>query len=189
METLKIFFSTLIIMVITTIVYFSLYFLFPEVSDAVFGISYKNGCSLELSIPDREDDTAKEVPAEEEDTVLVEAGTTEPLIEPEVEAVADVQPQQGISEQEQSVLDFLEGSKGQLIVSALQKEKVLSTDFSVESLVESEEGRMALRKISSYVESTGKSLDDLVSNADVGKLLSGQKEAISFLVDAIVPKN
>lgn len=47
MDILKIFVSTLVVLCITAIVFFGLYFLFPSLSDSVFGVSYAHGCTID----------------------------------------------------------------------------------------------------------------------------------------------
>ena len=47
MDILKIFVSTLVVLCITAIVFFGLYFLFPSLSDSVFGVSYLHGCTID----------------------------------------------------------------------------------------------------------------------------------------------
>lgn len=47
MDVLKIFVSTLVVLCITAIIFFGLYFLFPDLSDSVFGVSYAHGCTID----------------------------------------------------------------------------------------------------------------------------------------------
>ena len=47
MDVLKIFVSTLVVLCITAVIFFALYFLFPDLSDSVFGVSYAHGCTID----------------------------------------------------------------------------------------------------------------------------------------------
>ena len=47
MDVLKIFVSTIVVLCITAIIFFGMYFLFPDLSDSVFGVSYAHGCTID----------------------------------------------------------------------------------------------------------------------------------------------
>lgn len=91
-ETLKIIVSTLVIILVTSVIFFALYFLAPSVSEDLFGISYRSSRenpvetfqssfmpseekSAEESSSEIESVTAETVtPSESEDAVLTESG-------------------------------------------------------------------------------------------------------------------
>ncbi len=133
MEFLKVFLSAFVLLVITTLVFFAIYFLFPDFSENAFGISaYSEGFVLGSN---------------------------------------------GVSENGDSSGDFdsfLNGERGKAVMSALESEGVDTSGIDINELE---------AKASEYLGKTGESLDEIFSNANIARMITGKipDEVSSFL--------
>ena len=96
-ETLKILISTLIVIVITSLVFFALYFLSPSVSEELFGISYQS---------------SKENPIETFSSSFLENGDEVKIVEEE-ESTVESDEALTLSERGREVKDFFLGLSDQ----------------------------------------------------------------------------
>lgn len=198
MDTLKIFFSTLIVIVISTLVYFAIYFLFPEVSDTFFGMSYANGCSLDAyeekqklansvesvsefvsartqNVTDSEKAIAEKIPQKAAEVSKETVAFAEDAAE-ESAAIVDEEVLPALHEKGDEVLAFFESEKGSLLIDNLKKAGDIPADFDFETAAATEEGRRMVNSISDYVSEAGVSLDEMISNSSIMKLLTGKTD-------------
>ncbi len=153
-DTLKIIISTLVLIVITTVVFFALYFLSPSISEDIFGISYRMTRENPLStMPTSVDGiTGGEDPGEalaavaEDAAAQAESGTV------------------ALTDKGQEVLDFLETSPSAAVIRENMGQALENLD--------TEEAKRALNEIGDYLASTGQSIADVFSNRNVREYLA-----------------
>ena len=153
-EMLKTIISTLVLIIITSIVFFALYFLAPDLAEETFGISYR---------------TVKENPIEtmptpksssEEDVMAVDNVSDEASQEEEV-----------LSDDAKEVSAFLSTSDA---FNTLKS----SVGLSVENLDVN-----TLNSIATYLSETGENIADVFSNRNVYNYISGKgSDAIESVI-------
>ena len=196
MDILKIFVSTLVVLCITAIVFFGLYFLFPSLSDSVFGVSYAHGCTIDgvverASVKATMDDMKSGIKdtmkgaAESVSTVAANAVATareafpeaaDKIVEVDVEPAVEEVAADTFTEAEEAVVEFFSTGNGDRFISELKKDGIIPDDFDIAMVADSEEGKELVRNISSFVESSGVELVDALSNSKLHKMISGKAD-------------
>lgn len=193
-DTLKIFFSTIILVLITSIVFFALYFLFPAVSEQAFGISYRSSKEapvetlnriLEETAPDRAADetpvgtVSVAVPAGSADAsatpVADEAAFADgPSADP-VAVAAEPDLEESIppvTSSGEEVLAFFDTAKGRTLVGAAGM--IGGLDLDMAAMADTMGGRNLVNTVGEYLEKTGQSMDDIFSNKAIMSALTGK---------------
>lgn len=155
MEILKIIVSTIILAIVSALVFFALYFFFPTLSYSWFGVSARQ--PEFVSSPGMEDVSYEE---KEEDQVYSE---------PERKIA-------GHSSHEEEIDTFLSSSEGKTAMKAIS--------IDVENLSDEEKSSL-ISSLSSLIEETGESLSTLFSGSEIRKHLSGEvSEAFSSVISS-----
>ena len=143
-ETLKILISTLIVIVITSLVFFALYFLSPSVSEELFGISYQS---------------SKENPIETFSSSFLENEDEVKIVE---EEESTVEPDEALtlSESGREVKDFFLGLSDQA------KAELSSRVGDISAMLESDDGVPALNSIGEYLEDNNLNIKEVFNTRD-----------------------
>lgn len=140
MEHLKVLLSSFVLLLITSVIYFAIYFLFPGFSVSFFGISSQSDGFVSSSETD-----ASAVPNEDG-----------------------------------SFLSFVTGREGSQIVSMLMQSGIISSSLSENDI------EAVASQADSYLENTGQSIDDIFSNSNIARMLTGNMpEEVSSFIQAL----
>lgn len=193
-DTLKIFFSTIILVLITSIVFFALYFLFPAVSEQAFGISYRSSKEapvetlnriLEESAPVGPSDAmsgeaasvvvvdgdgdVSDLPADAGDVVSDVPSEAGPAV---VETVVEEEPLPPVTSSGEEVLAFFDTAKGRTLAGAAGM--IGGLDIDISGMADTIGGRKLVNTVGEYLEKTGQSMDDIFSNKAIMSALTGK---------------
>lgn len=155
MEILKIIVSTIILAIVSALVFFALYFFFPTLSFSWFGVSASHpefGSSAEAETVSHEERKEAQVYSE------IEGEKTDS------------------SSHEDEIDTFLSSSEGKTAMKAIS--------IDIENLSEEEKSSL-ISSLSSLIEETGESLSTLFSRSEIRKHLSGEvSEAFSSVISS-----
>ncbi len=192
-DTLKIFFSTIILVLVTSIVFFALYFLFPDISEQTFGISYRSSKEepletlnmiLEKTAPESSASLLEEEAQENQENdvlVLDESNEAEALDESsQAEALAESSEAQEIKQEElpaltedgQDVLSFFNTAKGRTLIGSVGMIGGLNLDL--EAISDTVDGRKLINTVGEYLSQTGQSMGEIFSNKAIMSALTGK---------------
>lgn len=170
-ETLKIIVSTLVIILVTSVIFFALYFLAPSVSEDLFGISYRSSRENPVETFQSSFMPSEEKSVEEESSSEIESVTAE-----------TVTP----SESEDAVLT----ESGEEVRAQLSDESVvnmLSTQIGSLSETLTGDGAVAVfNSIGAYLDENGLDISQVFSNRNLFDFANGGgsdaiKHVASFL--------
>ena len=153
-ETLKIIISTLIVIAITSIAFFALYFFAPSVSEDLFGISYR--LSKENPI---DSFSSSFMDSAESDEVNSSSGEEAAALDENTDAPAPAEETESLSESGEKVASFLSGLSNQM------KSQLSSRIGSLPDSMD-EEGIERLNAAGEYLEE---------NNLDISEVFSGRE--------------
>lgn len=181
-DTLKIFFSTIILVLVTSIVFFALYFLFPDISEQTFGISYRSSKeepleTLNMILEKTAPESSAPVLAEEvqENDVLVqEEGNEAEAVDESVQVQDEVQQEElpALTEDGEEVLSFFNTAKGRTLIGSVGM--IGGFNLDLKAISDTADGRNLINAVGGYLSETGQSMEEIFSNKAIMSALTGK---------------
>ena len=191
-DTLKIFFSTIILVLVTSIVFFALYFLFPDISEQTFGISYRSSKEepletlnmiLEKTAPESLETEEEKVQETTESSVALPEDSNEAEALQESSQGQQVQQEElpALTEDGEEVLSFFNTAKGRTLIGSVGM--IGGFNLDLKAISDTADGRKIINAVGEYLSSTGQSMEDIFSNKAIMSVLTGKAdEKISGLI-------